>query len=105
MDNGSWPTRGVGRLPGPLSDQQTILVERELPLTWFLITALLSKPQTKVSSVYTWTGDTAEGVDISRSVHDHPSIYKKNNEKIMTPSHLIYALQRDTFSAGVLRVM
>ena len=38
------------------------LVEGEIPLTWFLTTALLFKPETKVSSVYTWTGDTAEGV-------------------------------------------
>ena len=34
------------------------LVEGEFLLT----TVLLSKPETKVSSVYTWTGDTAEGV-------------------------------------------
>ena len=34
------------------------LVEGEFPLT----TALLSKPEMKLSSVYTWTGDTAEGV-------------------------------------------
>ena len=33
-------------------------VEGEFRLT----TALLSKPETKVSSVYTWTGDTAEGM-------------------------------------------
>ena len=38
------------------------LVEGECPLTWFLTTALLSKPEMKVSSVYTWRGDTAEGV-------------------------------------------
>ena len=38
------------------------LVEGEFPLTWFLTTALLSKPEMKVSSVYTWKGDTAEGV-------------------------------------------
>ena len=38
------------------------LVEGEFQLTWFFTAALLSKPETKVSSVYTWTGDTAEGV-------------------------------------------
>ena len=38
------------------------LVEGEFPLTWYLTTASLSKPETEVSSVYTWTGDTAEGV-------------------------------------------
>ena len=57
------------------------LGEGEFPLT----TALLSKPEMKINTVYTWTGDTAEAsVDISRSVHEPPSIYKKNNEKIMT---------------------
>ena len=72
-NNGSLPTRGVGRLPGPLSNQlgrnlkraetpTMVLIEGELPLTWFLITALLFKRETKVSSVYTWTDDTAEGV-------------------------------------------
>ena len=72
-NNGSLSTRGVGRLPGPLSDQlwrnlknaQTpamVLIEGEFPLTWFLTTALLFKKETKVSSVYTWTEDTAEGV-------------------------------------------
>ena len=30
----------------------------------FVSMKLLSKPETKVSSVYTWTGDTAEGVKI-----------------------------------------
>ena len=30
----------------------------------FVPMKLLSKPETKVSSVYTWTGDTAEGVKI-----------------------------------------
>ena len=34
------------------------LVEGEFSLA----TALLSKPETRVSSVYTWTDDTAEGV-------------------------------------------
>ena len=72
-NNGSLPTRGVGRLPGPLSDQlwrnlknaetpAMVLIEGEFPLTWFLTTALLSKRETKVGSVYTWTDDTAEGV-------------------------------------------
>ena len=42
------------------------LLEGEFLLSWFLTTALLSKPETKVSSVYTWTGDTAIGLDISR---------------------------------------
>ena len=57
MDNGSLPARGVGSLPGPLSDQlwwhlknsETSpigLVEGEFPLTWFLTSALLSKPET-----------------------------------------------------------
>ena len=45
--------------PPPMS-----LVEGEFPLTWFLTTALLSKPETKVNSFYTRTGDTAEGVYI-----------------------------------------
>ena len=72
-NNGSLPTRGVGRLPGPLSDQlwrslknaetpPMVLIGGEFPLTWFLTTALLSKQETKVSSVYTRTDDTAEGV-------------------------------------------
>ena len=39
-----------------------VLIEGEFPLTWFLTTALLSKRETKVSSVYTLTDDTAEGV-------------------------------------------
>ena len=39
-----------------------VLIEGEFPLTWFFTTALLSKRETKVSSVYTWTDDTAEGV-------------------------------------------
>ena len=38
------------------------LIEEEFPPTWFFTTALLSKPETKVSSVYTWAGDTAEGM-------------------------------------------
>ena len=38
------------------------LAEGEFPLTWFFTTALLSKPETNNISVYTWTGDTAEGV-------------------------------------------
>ena len=73
VNNGNLPTRGVGRLPGPLSDQlwrnlknaitaAMVLIEGEFPLTWFFTTALLSKRETKVSSVYTWTDDTAEGV-------------------------------------------
>ena len=71
MDNDNLSTRGVGRLPDPLSDQlwrnlknsetpALVLVEGEFPLTWFSTTALLSKRETKVSSVYTWTDDTAE---------------------------------------------
>ena len=70
---GSLPTRGVGRLPGPLSDElwcnlknaetpAMVLIEGEFPLTCFLTTASLFKRETKVSSVYTWTDDTAEGV-------------------------------------------
>ena len=67
MDKGSLPTRVVGRLPGLLSDHHG-LVGGELPPTCFLTSAaLLSKPEMKVSSVYTWRGDTAEGVSISRS--------------------------------------
>ena len=37
-------------------------VEGEFPLAWFLTAALLSKPEMKVSSVYTWRGASAEGV-------------------------------------------
>ena len=73
VNNGNLPTRGVGRLPGSLSDQlwrnlknaetaAMVLIEGEFPLTWFFTTALLSKRETKVSSVYTWTDDIAEGV-------------------------------------------
>ena len=40
------------------------LVEGEFSLTCFFTTTLLSKPEMKVNSVYTWTGDTAEGVCI-----------------------------------------
>ena len=62
MNNGSLPTRGIGRLPGPLSDQvwrnlknaETPAMEGEFPITRFLTTALLSKREMKVSSVYTW---------------------------------------------------
>ena len=39
-----------------------LLIEGEFQLNWFLTTVLLSKRDTKVSSVYTWTNDTAEGV-------------------------------------------
>ena len=63
----------IGRLPGSLSDQlwrnlinaetpSMVLIEGEFPLNCFLTTALLSKRETRVSSVYTWTDDTAEGV-------------------------------------------
>ena len=49
-NNDSLPTRGVGRLPGPLSDQlwrnlknaatpAMVLIGGEFPLTWFLTTA------------------------------------------------------------------
>ena len=66
-------TRGIGRLPGPRSGQlwrhlkisetpPMVLAGGEFPLTWFFTTALLSKSETKVSSVHTWTCDTAEGV-------------------------------------------
>ena len=62
-------------LPGPLSDQlwrnlknaetpAMVLIEGEFPLTWFLTSALLSKREMKVSSVYTWTDDTADVVYI-----------------------------------------
>ena len=58
-NNGSLPTRGVGWLPGPLSDQlwcklknaetpAMVLTEGEFPLTWFLTTALLSKRETRL---------------------------------------------------------
>ena len=73
VNNGSLPIRGVGRLPGPLSDQlwsylknaetlAMVLIEGEFPLTWFLTTAFLFKREREVSSVYTWTDDTDEGV-------------------------------------------
>ena len=45
-----------------------VLIEGEFPLTWFFTTALLSKRETKVSSVYTWTDDTAEGVYTSLGI-------------------------------------
>ena len=73
MDNGSLPIRTFCRLPVPLSDQlvrnltnsETLpmgLVEGKFALTWFLTNVLVSKLETKVSSVHTWPGDTAEGV-------------------------------------------
>ena len=76
MDSDSLPAQGVGRLPGPLSDQlwwhlknsetpSMGLVEGEILLTWFLTTALLSKPEANVTSVYRWSGHTAEaGLEI-----------------------------------------
>ena len=53
----------AGALPGPYSESTSMgLIEWEFQLTWLLIPAILSKPEMNISSVYTWTGDTAEGV-------------------------------------------
>ena len=46
----------------PKNAETPAMVLIEFPLTCFLITALSSKQrETKVSSFYTWTDDTAEG--------------------------------------------
>ena len=59
------------------------LVEGKFPLTWFLTTALLSKPEMKVSSVYTWRGDNTEGVLIFLGQYMTTQVYIL---QIMLPS-------------------
>ena len=53
-----------------------VLIEGEFPLTWFFATALLFKRETKVSSVYTWTDGTAEGVSITgfKMIFNHQNL-------------------------------
>ena len=66
------------------------LVEGEFPLTWFLTNALLSKPEMKVRGVYTWRGDTAEGVWISPGQYMTTWVYFK--KKKPTPPIFLLAV-------------